>query len=83
MSTISIRLAPFTRHICIQVLCIIFKQAMLAAGSTYLISGDPVQIMPTSILQWVLMGSGVGWVSNGGGGLGIMLMVVIYVVVFG
>ena len=29
------------------------------------------------------MGSGVGWVSNGGGGLGIMLMVVICVVVFG
>ena len=35
------------------------------------------------VLQWVLMGSGVGWVSNGGGGLGIMLMVVICVVVFG
>ena len=35
------------------------------------------------VLQWVLMGSGVGWVSDGGGGLGIMLMVVIYVVVFG
>ena len=34
------------------------------------------------VLQWVLMGSGVGWVSNGGGGLGIMLMVVICVVVF-
>ena len=34
------------------------------------------------VLQWILMGSGVGWVSNGGGGLGIMLMVVICVVVF-
>ena len=30
-----------------------------------------------------LMGSGVGWVSDGGGGLGIMLMVVICVVIFG
>ena len=29
------------------------------------------------------MGSGVGWVFDGGGGLGIMLMVVIFVVVFG
>ena len=35
------------------------------------------------VLQWVLMSSGVGWVSDGGGGLGIMLMVVICVVVFG
>ena len=35
------------------------------------------------VLQWVLMGSGVGWVFDGGGGLGIMLMVVICVVVFG
>ena len=34
------------------------------------------------VLQWVLMSSGVGWVSDGGGGLGIMLMVVICVVVF-
>ena len=35
------------------------------------------------VLQWVLMGSRVGWDSNGGGGLGILLMVVICVVVFG
>ena len=35
------------------------------------------------VLQWVLIGSGVGWVFDDGGGLGIMLMVVICVVVFG
>ena len=35
------------------------------------------------VSQWVLMGSGVGWVFDGGGGLGVMLMVVICVVVFG